>query len=140
MLEPDKNQIELFTDALFRHANSGFVSLRTFLDSVDGKPPINPLPVDMTGDGRLAFLNECAVDWARRAAQHPKPVVFCPPIATFSDRDRAREQDLVLGLALSVECDQHPLKAKARLEQLLGPATVVVASGGIFINGTEEPK
>ena len=31
MLEPDRNQIEIFVDAIFRHAKAGFVSLRSFL-------------------------------------------------------------------------------------------------------------
>jgi len=138
-LEPDRRQIEVFTDALFRHARSGFVSLRAFRDDADGAPPFKALAVDMKGG--LAFLNDCAEDWARRAAQHPLPVVFCPPIATFNSKDRAREQDVMLGLALSVECDQQPAQARQVLEQVLGPATVVVASGGTFINGSgPEPK
>jgi hypothetical protein len=33
-------------------------------------------------------------------------------------------------LVLSVECDAHPAEARAKLEALLGPATVIVASGG----------
>ena len=38
------------------------------------------------------------------------------------------------GVALSVECDQSPLEARQTLEALLGPATVVVASGGEWTN------
>jgi len=34
------------------------------------------------------------------------------------------------GLALSVECDATPAAARTRLEAILGPATVVIASGG----------
>jgi hypothetical protein len=37
LLEPDRDQIEIFTDALFRHVDSeGFVSLRAFTH--DNKP------------------------------------------------------------------------------------------------------
>ena len=56
-------------------------------------------------------------------------------MATFANKDHAREIDIVEGLALSVECDQNPDPARQQLEQLLGPATVVVRSGGIWING-----
>ena len=31
MLEPDRDQIEIFVDAIFRHAKAGFVSLRALL-------------------------------------------------------------------------------------------------------------
>ncbi|MBI3441833.1 MAG: hypothetical protein HY052_08565 [Proteobacteria bacterium] len=61
-------------------------------------------------------------------------MVFCPPIATFSDSKKADEKSLVNGLALSVECDQHAAVAREKLEALLGPATVVVASGGKWTN------
>ena len=38
--------------------------------------------------------------------------------------------DLANGLALSVECDRQPGEARRTLETLLGPATLVVESGG----------
>src|SRR5207249_1992581 len=47
---------------------------------------------------------------------------------------QAREQDLLRGLVLTVECDQHPQQARQKLEQLLDPATVVIASGGEWID------
>jgi Virulence-associated protein E len=48
----------------------------------------------------------------------------------FKNKARAREQDIASGLALSVECDEHPQQARAQLEKLLGAATVVISSGG----------
>ncbi len=81
---------------------------------------------------------------ATMAANHAGyPVVFAPPVATFGNRDKADEASLANGLALSVECDATPGAARARLEGLLGPATVVVASGGEWIDpasGEVEPK
>ena len=35
-------------------------------------------------------------------------------------------------MSYGVECDQHPEEARQRLETLLGPATIVVASGGTW--------
>ena len=32
MLEPDRNQIKIFVDAIFRHARTGFISLRAFYE------------------------------------------------------------------------------------------------------------
>jgi RecA-family ATPase len=133
-LEPNRSQIEIFVDAIFRHATEGFVSIRAFHEE-DASKPFRITPTKLTSG--LPFLIEVAEDDARRAAQFPKPVVFCPPLATFIGRDRAREADIAEGLALSVECDEHPQKARATLEALLGPATCVVRSGGRWLNGGE---
>jgi hypothetical protein len=133
-MQPDRDQIEVFVDGLFRHASpKGFVSLRSFYEEDAPKP----FRISAAGlSGGLRFLVDVAEDDATRAANAPKPVVFCPPIAVFADKDRARERDIVEGLALSVECDQHPYKAKVRLEALLGPATIVIRSGGKWIDPT----
>jgi hypothetical protein len=66
--------------------------------------------------------------------------VFCPPLCTFSSREQAREGDILAGLTLSVECDREPLRARLILETLLGPATVVVKSGGVWTNGHAESE
>ncbi len=137
MLEPDRDQLEIFVDALFRHAgDTGFVAVRSFYEGAD--KPFRLSTANLSGG--LRFLIDVAEDDARRAAQNPKPVVFCPPLAVFGNKDHAREQDLLEGLALSVECDQHPGEARTTLEHLLGPATVVVESGGTWVNGGNTPE
>jgi hypothetical protein len=139
MLEPDRNQIEMFVDAIFRHARKGFVSLRAFVEGGNTLFRISPVPT--TAKDFFKFLCNVAEDDARRAANEPKPVVFCPPLATFGNAQQAREEDLIQGLALSVECDENPAAAYARLEPLLGPATVMVRSGGIWMsNGATYDK
>jgi hypothetical protein len=136
-LQPDRKQIEIFVDALFRHATPGsYVSLRSFTD--DDKV-FSITPVRLT-DGH-ALIDE-ACNEAARAANASRKVVFCPPVATFSGRD-AKRVNVVDGLALSVELDAHPQAARRRLEELLGLATVVVASGGMWLDpetGELEPK
>ena len=137
MLEPDRDQLEIFVDALFRRAgDKGFVAVRSFYEGAD--KPFRLSTAKLSGG--LRFLIEVAEDDARRAAQNPAPVVFCPPLAVFGNKDHAREQDLLEGLALSVECDQHPGEARTILEDLLGPATVVVESGGTWVNGGNTPE
>jgi len=128
MLEPDRGQLKTFLDTLFKHApREGFVSLRSFLEGNKDKPSrITPVSLE----GGLDFLLDAAEDDARRAADIPKPAVFCPPICVFSNRQHAREQDVMLGLALSVECDARPLEARAKLERILGLPTLTVKSGG----------
>jgi RecA-family ATPase len=134
MLEPDRDQLEIFVDAVFRHAGGkGFVAVRSFYETVDKPFRLSAAALS----GGLRFLIDVVEDDARRAAQNPVPVVFCPPLAIFSNKDHAREQDLLEGLALSVELDEHPQQACTTLEALLGQATVVVRSGGKWINGGE---
>jgi hypothetical protein len=131
-LEPDRDQIEIFVDAALRHRGmEGFISLRSFFHE-DGKPPFRTSPVPLKGN--FKYLIDFVEDDARRAAQAPQPVVFAPPLSVFSNDRNAREADMLAGLVLSVECDQNPHAARCQLEEILGPATVVVRSGGIWIN------
>lgn len=125
-----------FVDALFRYADEGtYVSWRAFRDDTKDAPPvfIRSSQVDAYD---LAGVKDSAIACATEAALFPHPAVFCPPIATFTSATRAREVDLANGLALSVECDSNPAHARTVLESLLGPATVVVASGGVTSDGT----
>jgi RecA-family ATPase len=126
LLEPDRGQIDRFFDALFRHrGEEGFVSFRSFYHN--NKPLlIEGVPVK----SGFKYLCDVAEDHARRAANEIKPAVFCPPIALFNSKDRAREQDLLAGLVLSIECDERPQQAREKLEAILGPATAVLYSGG----------
>jgi hypothetical protein len=131
MLEPDRDQLEIFVEALLRYAgHDGFVSVRSFYEDNNQKFRISPVSMK----GGLRFLIEVAEDDARRAAQAPGKVVFCPPLAVFSNKDRAREIDIALGLVLSAECDTRANDAREKLETLIGPATVVVKSGGTWID------
>jgi hypothetical protein len=138
MLEPDRNQIKTFFDALFRHCGAvGYASLRAFLHS--NKPLAPRLWRAPVAHGQSVI--DAAVDMARRAANDAAGAVFCPPIAVFNGPEgKARETDLLLGLALSVECDHHPDEARHRLQEILGEATAIVKSGGQWINGGEAPE
>jgi hypothetical protein len=127
MLEPDRDQIEIFVDALFRYVTSGAVSLRSFREN--RSEPFQIVPFALNGVG-LTGLIDLAERMAKQAANTPEPVVFCPPLATFRNGRSATESDIVEGPVLSVECDARPEEARAELEAALGPATIVVCSGG----------
>lgn len=130
-LTADRNAIAAFLGALFRYADDGtFVSWRAFRDDTKDAPPVF-IESSLVSEER-SYLIDVAEALATRAAAGELRAVFCPPIATFSSPKRAREADLANGLALSVECDAHPERAREQLERLLGPATVVVASGGLW--------
>jgi P4 family phage/plasmid primase-like protien len=136
----DEGQMCRFVDLLFCHPEiGGFVSLRSFFDASDGVFRIEAVPLT---EDRLA-LKERAVIAARAAALADQAVVFCPPVATLNNVKTAREQDLANGVALSVECDAKPAEIRRKLEAILGPATVVAASGGVWrdeATGTVEDK
>ncbi len=129
--EPDAGAIAQFVDDLFRYADSDtFVSLRAFDQNRRDVPPVLIRAMRLNGAGHaslVAAATKAAGDAANRAA----PAVFAPPICTFTNPDHARTIDLANGLTLSVEVDEgNTAAARAKLESLLGPATVIVASGG----------
>jgi hypothetical protein len=134
-VEPDRSELEKFIPALFKHATAGNrVSLRAFPEGNSSKP-LKISSHILTG--KLKDLINQAFQIAEFAARHQEKVVFSPPAATFTsnaDNWHAREEDLAEGLVLNAECDAHPQAARIRLEQLFGPATMVVESGGEWIN------
>ena len=133
----DRAQIERFAAAVFRHAGSDvFVSLRAFPENKagggGGKPIwVEAVQVNSSADA-LCGIFEMACEIAQFTATHAKPAVFCPPLAGFSVDDKADEASIVEGYLISVECDKQPGLAREKLEALLGPATIVVRSGGTW--------
>ncbi|MGK7870970.1 DUF3987 domain-containing protein [Falsiroseomonas sp. E2-1-a20] len=140
-LAPDAATIARFVDATFRYADAGtYASLRAFRDNDDG-PPYR-IAVSQIGESLDALVAD-AERMAAQAGATSYATVFAPPVATFTSAETAKEADLANGLTLSVECDAAAHAARAQLVALLGPATVVVASGGEWLNastGELEPK
>jgi hypothetical protein len=141
-LVPDRRQLKGFAGALFKHATPGtWVSLRSLPDKGSEKHrPFKITPVKLNGN--FDALIDKAFRDAERAANAGR-IVFAPPVATFSNSRHAREVDLAEGLVLNVEWDQHAQEGRAKLEKLLGRATVVVASGGEWTDqetGELKPK
>jgi hypothetical protein len=129
----DRAEIDAFTSGIFLYADEGtFVSLRIFDQYDRTVPPILIRSVKVNGDASRL------VDEAFRAAQHSvdhaRSTNFCQLLTTFKTGDGAKGSDLANGLALSVELDEAPNAGRTRLECLLGPATLVVASGSEWIN------
>jgi putative DNA primase/helicase len=144
ILDPDRDQIEKFVSAVFKHADrEGRIALRGFSNQ-------NNIPVILE-DMRLGdhdFLDRVTA-LAADAANDPAGAVFSPPIAIFNESRsengwlKANTENLKEGLTLSVECDKNPSEARQKLEALLGPATLVIASGGEWVDSETsavEPK
>lgn len=133
-LQPNGPEIRAFLSAIFRHADQGtYISLRAFDQNARDVPPVHIEGVPVGPD--IAPVLARAVAVAEKTANGPKPAVFAPPVATFDNPRRARQDDVANGLALSVEVDDaDPRAARSKLEFLLGPATIVVASGGDWVD------
>ena len=138
-LEADRHEIEQFYNLLFRYAdNDTFLSLRIFDQFDRTKPALHIEGIKLSGNADTIIAAASRV--ATRAATATEPSVFAPPLATFATVARARGEDVSNGLTLSVELDQGDIAAaRRRLEGLLGQATLVMESGGNFIDeGTGE--
>ena len=123
----------------------GFVSLRAFYDDKLAKERAKGRSGSRrslsTARGFEPIIS-AATKLATEAAEAGRPVVVCPPIATFSNASAA-ERHLQEGLALSVELDQHAETALATLRAIIGSPTLVVASGGTWTDpatGAVQPK
>ena len=139
ILEPNREQIATFVRTVFKHASpGGWVALRSFSD--DGGESKNALfKRSVKLNGNLEILVDAAYAEALKAARSPRKAVYCPPVALFGWSDGATEDDLIEGPVLSVELDRNPKASLSALEKLLGPASLVIESGGITAEGDPGP-
>ena len=132
----DPAQIKTFAEAIFPYIGASgaeqWVSLRVFPDDGNNDRCFSISPVLV--NGCLEPIVDAAITLAQHAADHTRRAVFAPPLASFTSQTRAGEADLCEAPVLSVECDSAPNDARRTLETLLGLATVVVASGGQWLN------
>jgi hypothetical protein len=131
----DRRQLQTFFDVVFAHVVADgpgkvFVSLRAFTDDAS-KSVFAVESVDLFN--REAVV-AAAFQLAKQCAAAAKPTVFCAPTCTFDNPKTAAMANVVHGPMLSIECDGNPEQAKATLEARLGPATIVVQSGGVWTN------
>jgi hypothetical protein len=140
----DRDELAHFVDALFRYADEGgFIQLRAFRDDINGAWIPQQWPTVRINGLGLEPLVDAAYRFAGRCAAATEKVVFAPPIATFKTPRAAAEKDIDNGLTLSVECDENAAQARQLLEGVIGPATLIVASGGMWthpITGEVLPK
>lgn len=140
-LSPNRADSDTYFSVLFKHAKPGtFVSLRAFAQKAGAaKPIISSVKIKSRS---LDSLLDGAFEAAVVASKDPIPRVFCPPVATFTRPDRAKEQDLANGLVLTAELDDEPSTALALLEKVLGQPTLLCRSGGYAKTkrGGSEPK
>src|SRR5277367_5504701 len=111
---------EPFLSTLFHYADEGtYISFRGFNQWDHGKPPILIQASSVTAQGAASLAVEAAVAANKTCRMNG---VFAPPVATFSNRDRARHQDTANGLTIAAELDAAPVAGRALLERLLAPS------------------
>ena len=128
----DPIAISLFVETIFRHAQAGYVQLRMFIDGKDHKSWDWPWTAVPVADKEV--LRRKAIAIASKAALSPERVNFCPPAATFIGPKKATKDDLCEGLAIMSECDHRPDAARETLGALLGTPTLIVKSGGTWLD------
>lgn len=130
-MEASRTELARFVNALFRYANPDtWINLRCFYDDRD--LPWRPDLWRSMQATDLGAVVAAAYEIATEAAVATVPVVFCPPVCTFHDGGSCGENNVASGTCFVIDCDREPNIARAKLEFLLGPATLVVASGGIY--------
>jgi hypothetical protein len=84
---------------LMKGAAGTYASLRAFRDDVDGTWRRDLWPVvKLGGNGLNAIIDE-ACRFATQCARAAEPVVFAPPLSTFSSNSKADTAHLANGLA-----------------------------------------
>lgn len=131
-IEVDAEQMELFIRTMFRHAEpGGIVSIRAFPQGGEGESrALFVRSFEVTEN--LKELVRGAINNAIEAAKCG--AVFSPPVCTFKKLYSATESNLAEGLAISIECDEDAQQALETMREILGPPTLVVASGGRWLD------
>src|SRR5271169_3559384 len=104
-LTANREQIAEFYRLLFLRAPAdSWLPLIAFYDK--GEPAEGPVYWPWrwfnAHPGNLDKVIDHAVRCAQMCANHPRRVVFCPPIATFRTTASAKSENLAAGLAISV--------------------------------------
>jgi predicted P-loop ATPase len=126
----DRSELERFVRTVFAHAApQSEIDLRAFYDAKATRAAFRRK--------RIAWDPVKVIDAAATliddASLTPEGVVFCPPVCTFKPgTTQARENDVFQGVAISIELDREPSAALKKAVSVIGPPTLVVASGGVW--------
>src|SRR5688572_12695974 len=88
----NRDEIDRFVNAMFRHATGGYVQLRAFTHGNEPFPPGAKWPAIMIDGVGLARLVDEAAFMAQRCADAPSPIVFCPPVCTLKSATSGAEK------------------------------------------------
>jgi hypothetical protein len=162
VLQADRRQIERCVRSIFKNATYGYISFRAFTQGSGSEPRGRSLGVGKDGKRQFVWPSapiqdvdrviKTATDMATWCATDDDRVVFAPPVCTLTNPASAATADIAEGVALSLECDgpddkhpnqKSPQEAQDILRIILGPPTVALASGTLWLDpntGEEQPK
>ena len=127
--EPEPGQIEQFMDLVFGYCE-GLIPVRSFIDKgqgLDGRPHNIWIEADQASGEKMTTF-------ATWAAKEGAAVYVIP--GTVEERGQAKADQIKAMQAVVVDIDSGDIAAKrAHLERHLGPASMVVESGGITKEG-----
>ena len=128
----DRDTLDYFITTLFSKADpETWIKLRAFYEEKD--EPFRPDIWRAVKADDLSIVTTTAINIINFIGSQETKVVFCPPVVTFTDpAGSAAELAVANGLAILIDCDRDPVAARTRVEAVLGPATLVVASGGVW--------
>lgn len=126
----NRSELERFVRTVFAYADpQSELDLRAFYDAKATRAAFKRRRVKVD----FAQSIDAAEVMINEAALTPEGVVFCPPVCTFKPgTTQARENDVYQGVAISIELDREPTAALKKAVSVLGPPTLVVASGGVW--------
>lgn len=135
-ISADSGEIRRFVHSLFKRCVDGNgrpiggrIALRAFTNE-KGNAPVLTTWEPLSGSPVMR-ATEAATLVARRPQD--QAAVFAPPVCIFNEDGRAREADVLAAPAIVADLDADPTQGLAALRAVLGPPTVVVASGGVWV-------
>jgi hypothetical protein len=126
------DHLSTFLDAVFRNCTSdGGVHLYAFKhdDSRKASENLRVARTDLT-------TMRAMIDRVARA-RNPSQV-FSPPVCLFGPSPRTVTTNVLEAPVIALELDDHPGESRALAEAVLGPATLVIKSGGVTPDGEDK--
>lgn len=144
-ISADSGEIRRFVHSLFKRCVDGNgrpiggrIALRAFTNEKGNVPALTTW--EPLSGSPVMRATEAATRVARRSKD--QAAVFAPPVCIFNEDGRAREVDVLAAPAIVADLDADPANGLTALRNVLGPPTVVVASGGVWVgpDGTKHDK
>ncbi len=134
-LSADASQIDSFANAVFKRCvdqnglpTGGRIALRAFTNEKGNAPVL--MTWEPLAGSPVKRATAAATLVARRSKD--QAAVFAPPVCIFNDDGKAREEDVLAAPVIVADLDADPAKGLAALKAILGPPTLIVASGGVW--------
>lgn len=136
VVKPQVNraQIAKYLELIFPHCGDGHLAIRGFYGTRGKRPPIITSVPLKAGLANLGDIIDRCEAMAMQAAQSLDPINLAPPACLFQTPVRACQANILWAPTIAVDIDEglsgDPAAGVVAIEAVIGPATVVVASGG----------